>query len=93
MKQITIRQFVRHPKDIESWLPFELTRDGEVVATVLPYDVKQATGKPVIVNVATKQSNEFKFSSYNLPKVSHDVNNANELKFSKTRQAKGRMSH
>ena len=34
MKQITIRQLVRQSKSIEEWLPFEIVRDGEVIAVV-----------------------------------------------------------
>ncbi len=34
MKQITIRQLVRQSKSIEEWLPFELVRDGVVIAVV-----------------------------------------------------------
>ena len=39
MKQISIRQLVKQSKDIEKFLPCEVTRDGEVIATM--YGVKQ----------------------------------------------------
>ena len=48
MNQITIRQLVRqgNKEKIQSWLPFEIVSDGEVIATV--HDVRQTT------NVSTK---------------------------------------
>lgn len=72
MKQISIRQLVKQSKDIEKYLPCELTRDGEIIATILPYDVKQRDSalRPLI-----KQ--QYK-----------DIEKLTELPLSKARQAK-----
>lgn len=47
MRQITIRQLVRQSKSIVEWLPFEIVRDGQVIAVVsspnVAHDVIQAT--------------------------------------------------
>ena len=47
MRQITIRQLVRQPGSLVDWLPCEVTKDGEVIALMLPpsvsHDVRQTT--------------------------------------------------
>lgn len=55
MKQITVRQLVRHPSQLEEWLPCEIIRDGEVVAVMLPpNDVRQRTKRNTMSNKLTE---------------------------------------
>ena len=55
MKQITIRELVRKPGQIGEWIPFELLRDGEVIAIVFsPNDVKQRSESNTMSNKLTE---------------------------------------
>lgn len=81
MRQITVRQARRELSEakIKEWMPFQLVSDGIVIAVVVPqYDVAHPS-------LPVRQANKAKQGT------KHDVALANELKFSKAGQVRGKM--
>ena len=73
MRQITIRQLVRQSGSLVEWLPCEVTKDGEVIAMLLPpamkHDVRQSKEtKPKLDEMSDKVE-------YVRPAVSHQLYN------------------
>ena len=88
MKQISIRQLVKQSKDIEKFLPCEVTRDGEVIATLI---------SPIVRQRAKFQINGDPFEGLGIPpydvkqrkgKAYVDTGKLTELPLSKGRQAR-----
>lgn len=91
MRQITMRQLVRQAKDIQSWLPFELVRDGEVIAVVLPHDVRQGDDTVTQGKYDDSQASNHMFVKGKHGRRKQTDEFSDGLRFSKSKQAAGRM--
>ena len=87
-----MRQITKHDvnkltaSQLKAKLPFQIVSDGEIIAVVLPvYDVNKASYD---VNRAGHDVNKLNQKR----EASHDVNKLGELRFSKSRQVRGKLA-
>ena len=86
-----MRQITKHDvnkltaSQLKAKLPFQIVSDGEIIAVVLPiYDVNKLGQESEAGHDVNKLNQK--------REASHDVNKLGELRFSKSRQVRGKLA-